>query len=131
MNKYISLKINGKKYDEHRLIMENNIGRKLTFNEVVHHIDGNKSNNKIENLQLMSRSEHARLHSKGNDFNKNNAKLIDAGRKYRTKSPFSLSQISEIRELLKREGSSKIALKFNVNKSTICRIKNQKSYNWI
>ena len=36
----------------HRIIMENHIGRILNPNEVVHHIDGNKLNNNIENLQL-------------------------------------------------------------------------------
>lgn len=47
----------------HRLIMENHIGRLLRENEVVHHIDGNKINNKIENLMLLTNSEHSRLHS--------------------------------------------------------------------
>ena len=32
--------------------------------EVVHHIDGDKLNNRIENLELMNRSSHMKLHSK-------------------------------------------------------------------
>ena len=47
---------------EHRYIMENLLGRKLTTNEVVHHIDGNRANNDIKNLQLMTRGEHSKLH---------------------------------------------------------------------
>lgn len=47
---------------EHIYIMEQHIGRRLTKDEVVHHIDFNRSNNCIENLQLMTRSEHSRLH---------------------------------------------------------------------
>lgn len=58
---------NGKRIfiDEHRKIMEEHIGRKLKPNEVVHHINGNKNDNRIENLQLMTLSEHTRLHKKG------------------------------------------------------------------
>lgn len=46
----------------HRVIMENHLGRLLDTNEIVHHIDGNKKNNLIENLQLMTSSEHSSLH---------------------------------------------------------------------
>jgi hypothetical protein len=50
----------------HIVVMETHIGRRLLKHEVVHHIDGNKQNNLIENLQLMSRSEHCSLHAKEN-----------------------------------------------------------------
>ena len=50
---------------EHRLVMEKYIGRYLTKNEVVHHIDGNRSNNLIDNLLLLKRGEHASKHHKG------------------------------------------------------------------
>lgn len=49
---------------EHRKIMAELIGRPLTSREVVHHKDGNTSNNAIENLELMNRDEHTRLHYK-------------------------------------------------------------------
>ena len=47
---------------EYRLIMEKKLGRYLTSDEVVHHIDGDHTNNAIENLQIMSQSEHLKLH---------------------------------------------------------------------
>lgn len=47
---------------QHRIVMENKIGRKLTKDEIVHHIDHNKHNNNISNLQLVTRSEHAKIH---------------------------------------------------------------------
>lgn len=46
--------------------MEKIIGRRLFANEVVHHKDENKLNNDINNLQLMTRSEHAAHHAKIN-----------------------------------------------------------------
>lgn len=47
---------------EHILVMEQKIGRYLDYKrEEVHHINGNRVDNRIENLKLMSKSEHARL----------------------------------------------------------------------
>lgn len=66
MNKYKAIKVNGKKVDEHRYIMEQHIGRKLNRNEVVHHKNGKKNDNDIENLEVMDLSEHTRKHRTGN-----------------------------------------------------------------
>lgn len=48
----------------HRKVMEEHIGRKLLPKELIHHIDGNKLNNKIENLKIVTPSEHSKLHRK-------------------------------------------------------------------
>ena len=49
-------------YPLHRVRMENKVKRLLTYNDVVHHVDGNKNNNLIENLELMTRRNHAKGH---------------------------------------------------------------------
>lgn len=46
----------------HVVAMEAHIGRRITRGECVHHIDGNKLNNDLSNLKLMTHAEHARLH---------------------------------------------------------------------
>lgn len=48
----------------HRLIMEKHLGRKLSKKEIVHHIDGNRQNNSLGNLEVLTRSEHSKLHSR-------------------------------------------------------------------
>lgn len=47
---------------EHRLVMEEKLGRLLEPGEVVHHIDGDKSNNHPDNLELKTHGDHIREH---------------------------------------------------------------------
>lgn len=51
---------------EHRLIMEEHLGRRLTEDEVVHHINENRYDNRLENLELMNRGKHNKMHMMGN-----------------------------------------------------------------
>lgn len=48
----------------HRHVMEQHLGRELLEEEQVHHKDGNKINNDIKNLEIMTCAEHARLHAR-------------------------------------------------------------------
>lgn len=63
-NGYRQYKEKGTRAYEHRMVAESKIGRKLQKGEHVHHINGDKLDNRPENLMVLSASEHVKLHAK-------------------------------------------------------------------
>ena len=124
MYKYKSLKVNGKCIDEHRKVMQDLLGRKLSVDEVIHHINGDKSDNRVENLQILSRSEHSRIHMIGRVVSdetrqKIRAKLINVKKK--KKLPKEIIDFIKLHYIPRNPeyGARALARKFGVSKSTI------------
>lgn len=82
--KYKSAYYLGPEKTEHRLVWTNAFG-KIPEGHDIHHKDGNKSNNDIENLECLPRSEHIRLHRTGTRISAENAEKLHNGSKERWK----------------------------------------------
>lgn len=70
------IKVDGKYISYYRYLIENKIGRKLLSTEVIHHINFNHSDNRIENLELMTNKEHSSFHGKLRNIGKEHASFF-------------------------------------------------------
>lgn len=110
MKSYKTIWINEEKKQVrlHRYLMEKHIGRRLLPSELVHHINEDIHDNRIENLEILTRAEHKKRHP-------------EIGRETRFAKKVNLDK-KELQELRNKGLSTyKIALIFNCSQPTIHR----------
>jgi DNA-binding NarL/FixJ family response regulator len=117
--------------DEHRLVMEEYLGRELESDEMVHHINENTQDNRIENLELMTRSTHAKYHQTGKELPEgflNNDILSHWGSKS-PQSKLTEFDIPVIFQMLAKGTSIReIARIYKVHPSTIHDVRDRKTW---
>lgn len=68
---------NGSKAHYARCLMEAHFGRTLDSREHVHHINGDKTDDRVENLLVLSEAEHHVVHTARGDYGRRPYKLTD------------------------------------------------------
>ena len=66
-SKRMEFLFDGKWVAKSRIVMEQKLGRTVRMNEVVHHINEDTTDDRLENLQAMMNSEHVSYHAKKED----------------------------------------------------------------
>ena len=92
-------------YKEHRLLKEISLGRLLNKNELLHHVDGDKTNNKLKNLYICtSHKHHQNIHSQLERLSMDLVKLgifkFDHEKGQYYIDPYACEGISKLGELL-------------------------------
>ena len=62
---YWTISVDGRRYLLHRVIMERHLGKPLKPGAIVHHLNGDPSDNRISNLVVTTQREHAKHHRWG------------------------------------------------------------------
>lgn len=137
VNNYRVIKRNGKTRGEHRIIMEKVLGRSLERCEVVHHKNGDRSDNRIENLEVMALPEHSRHHMtqlSDSSWAKRFNGAIGNRQKGHRNTQIKLDEES-VRKIKARLPNCKnmaaLGRDFGVSKWMIYRIKSGEDWGWV
>lgn len=140
MHRYKTLKLkDGTTIDEHRHVMQQHLGRKLLFDEVVHHLNNDSRDNRLENLELTTRSKHSKQHWRDGTYK--SSVITDEGRtalsiRFRGEGqPRSLLTEADVVKIRYRlelgDKSVDIAKDFGVSRKTIGSIKTRHTWKHI
>ena len=128
---YLTKRKDGRVRPAHDVLMEEVLGRPLKPNEVVHHKNENKRDNRLENLEVMDKADHSRLHHTGISPNAETVQRLresHAG-KVSEKRNLSDEQVREIADrLLEGERVMTLAREYGISKGTIAGIRDGKTY---
>ena len=131
MSEYETKTINGKERPVHILLMEEILGRPLKENEVVHHINGDKRDNRPENLQVLDRGKHTSLHKQGVAVSGASLEKMRAAqsRKQSTQRKLTSEQVRDIAVRLS-EGATliELATEYGISRKSIAAIRDGKTY---
>jgi len=122
---YNLITINGKRVSLSRWLMEQHLSRKLSDEEIIHHIDGNPQNNTIDNLQITSLTEHIKegMAKRG---------MVDSRGSKHGASKLIEADVIEIRQRLERgEGIEELALEYGISYPQIGSIKHRRTWKHI
>ncbi|WP_052350583.1 HNH endonuclease [Paenibacillus gorillae] len=121
---------------EHRIIMEQILDRYLDKDEIVHHKNGKKHDNRFGNLEVMKHSDHTILHNTGATRSIETRRLISLKMKERLADKFKHHSYKNIDKqhlmrLLEEYGPTKTSSILNVTRKTIYnKIKEFKLEEW-
>lgn len=114
---------------KHVVTMERHIQRRVTKNEIVHHLNEIRNDNRIENLELMTRSEHSALHARNRVKKGTNYDISKQARRGEQNNA-SVLKAEDVKNILMDKSKRKdVARKYGVSESCIKHIRAGRTWN--